>query len=219
LHKPNEATIRNVMSGVPKTSPETLVDQYLTFLTVEKGLAPKTVEAYATDLALYLRFLRDNGIAAFSTDDTPVLLKHLIDLRRLGLGPRSRARHLVALRGLFRFLVQEKHLAGDPARLIELPKSGLHIPGILSEGEVEILLAAPDPLTHKGCRNAAMLELLYAAGLRVSELVGLLLADLNLEAGFVRVLGKGSKERIVPIGRHARESLERYLNDARSSMK
>jgi integrase/recombinase XerD len=198
--------------------PERLVDRYLNYLTVEKGLASQSVAAYAADLALYLDFLRANGICAFSVEDTPVLLKHLIDLRRKGLGPRSRARHLVALRGLFRFLVQEKLLGGDPARLIALPKSGLQIPGILAESEVERLLDAPDPSKPRGCRDAAMLELIYAAGLRVSELVGLPVAGVNLEAGFVRVTGKGAKDRLIPIGRPARESLQRYLDGARGAL-
>ncbi len=147
--------------------------------------------------------------------DTSLILKHLIALRGAGLGSRSCARHLVALRGFYRFLVQEKVLEYDPARLIDLPKSGLKLPDVLSVAEIELLLNVPDTDTHLGKRNAAMLELLYAAGLRVSELVNLNFLDVNLEAGFARVLGKGSKERVVPFGIHAKKKVQDYINVAR----
>jgi integrase/recombinase XerD len=125
--------------------------------------------------------------------DTPLILKHMIALRNNGLGARSRARHLVSIRGFYRFLVQEKFLKHDPARLIDLPKTSLKLPDVLSVDEVKVLLSTPDTSKPKGVRDVAMIELLYAAGLRVSELVTLKLQDIYLESGFVRVLGKGSK--------------------------
>ncbi|MGD8881538.1 MAG: site-specific tyrosine recombinase XerD, partial [Desulfobacterales bacterium] len=149
-------------------------------------------------------------------EDTSFILKHLILLRESGLGARSRARHLVAIRGLYRFLHQEKILRHNPAKLIDLPKTSLKLPHVLSRYEIERLLEAPDTNKPLGVRDAAMLELLYAAGLRVSELINLKLQDINLEAGFVRIFGKGSKERIVPIGMHAREKINHYLKTARS---
>ena len=197
-------------------SPDALIDRFLNYLLVEKGLAQKTIEAYSRDIIRYRNFLTVNKSTAFSEEDTPLILKHLIHLRKDGLKSRSRARHLVAIRGFYRFLVQENILRNDPARLIDLPKSGLKLPEVLSREEIELLLNAPDTDKPMGVRDAAMLELLYAAGLRVSELINLKLQDINLEAGFVRIFGKGSRERIVPIGAHAREKVNTYLKTARS---
>jgi integrase/recombinase XerD len=197
-------------------APDTLVDQFFNYLLVEKGLAQKTLEAYSRDIIRYRNFLAENKSTAFSEEDTPLILKHLILLRKAGLAARSRARHLVAIRGFYRFLVQEKILRNDPARLIDLPKSGLKLPHVLSTEEIELLLKAPDTDKPIGIRDVAMLELLYAAGLRVSELINLKLQDINLEAGFVRIFGKGSRERIVPIGVHAREKINTYLKTVRS---
>jgi integrase/recombinase XerD len=139
----------------------------------------------------------------------------LIALRDAGLGPRSRARHLVSIRGFYRFAVREKVLKHDPAGLIDLPKTSLRLPDVLSIDEVDLLLGIPDAGKPTGARDAAMLELLYAAGLRVSELVNLKLQDINLEAGFVRVLGKGSKERLVPIGLQAQKKIDFYIETSR----
>ena len=197
-------------------APDALIDRFLNYLLVEKGLAQKTLEAYSRDIIRYRHFLAENKSTAFSEEDAPLILKHLILLREAGLGPRSRARHLVAIRGLYRFLVQEKILQNDPARLIDLPKSALKLPNVLSKEEIGLLLEAPDTDKPIGMRDAAMLELLYAAGLRVSELINLKLQDINLEAGFVRIFGKGSKERIVPIGVHARKKVNAYLKTVRS---
>jgi len=202
-----------VTSKIPAL--DLLVDHYLNYLLVEKGLSAKTIESYGSDIARYHEFLLAKGISNISHEDTPLILKHLISLRNAGLGARSRARHLVALRGFYRFLVQEKVISHDPARLVELPKSGLKLPDVLSVDEVKRLLNSPDTKAALGARDAAMFELLYAAGLRVSELVNLKLQDINLEAGFVRVFGKGSKERIVPIGRYAREKIKNYLDATR----
>ncbi len=192
-----------------------LTDQYLNYLLIEKGLSKKTLESYSSDLAGYLDFLKDNQIENIADTDTTVILKHLIDLRKQGLGARSRSRHLVTLRGFYRFLVQEKILKRDPSRLIDLPKSGLKLPEVFSREEIMSLLNAPDTGKPLGARNAAMIELLYAAGLRVSELISLKLHDVNLEACFVRVFGKGSKERVVPIGFYAKEKVKIYIETAR----
>lgn len=194
---------------------DVLIDQYINYLLVEKGLAAKTIESYSSDLARYLDYLKNKGIQHISDADTSVILKYLIDLQKNKLSARSRARHLITLRGLYRFLVQEKVLTYDPARLVDLPKSGLKLPDVLSVDDIQRLLNAPDVEKPRGARNAAMIELLYAAGLRVSELVNLKLIDINLEACFVRVFGKGSKERIVPIGHYAREKIDYYIKAAR----
>jgi integrase/recombinase XerD len=194
---------------------DTLIDQFLNFLLVEKGLSKKTLEAYSRNLARYRAFIAERKAGKFSENDTPLILQYLIHLRKSGLAARSRAQHLVALRGLYRFLVQEKILRNDPARLIDLPKTHLTLPDVLSREDVERLLQAPDTDKALGVRDAAMLELLYAAGLRVSELVNLKLQDINLEAGFVRIFGKGSRERIVPIGMQAKEKIGYYLKIVR----
>lgn len=195
-----------------------LIDQFLNYLLVEKGLARTTLESYSRDILRYAEFLDRNQRRRVSEQDTPLILKHLIELRQKGLAARSRARHLVSVRGFYRFLVRENILTLDPAKLVELPKTTLKLPDVLTVKEVQRLLEAPDPATPKGARDAAMLEVLYAAGLRVSELVGLKAHDVHLDAGFVRVLGKGSKERVVPIGQHAQEKVVFFLEHARGRL-
>jgi integrase/recombinase XerD len=195
-----------------------LLDRYLTYLTVEKGLSAKTLEAYSRDLQRFLNFLDGQGVTAVAAVETATILRYVIQLREDGLNARSRARHLVSIRGWFRFLFNEKLVSRDPSRRIDLPKSGRRLPGVLSLQQVQRLLEAPDPAQPTGVRDGAMLELLYAAGLRVSELVALKTRDPNLEAGFVRVFGKGGKERIVPFGAYARDKLRAYLETARPAL-
>jgi len=191
------------------------VDQYISYLIFEKGLSEKTIESYSSDLSKYLEFLKQKGVKDITQADTPMILKHLIALRESGLGSKSCARHLITLRGFYKFLAQEKILEFDPAKLIDLPKSGLKLPDVLSVSEVNLLLNIPDINKPLGKRNSAMIELLYAAGLRVSELVNLKFLDVNLEACFVRVMGKGSKERIVPFGLYAKNKIDDYINNSR----
>jgi len=192
-----------------------LADQYLHYILVEKGLAPKTVAAYSRDLIRFMTFLKTNHIHRIQEADTRIILHYLIHLRDRGLGTSSRARHLVTIRGFYRFLVQEKQIPTNHARLVELPKRQVTLPDVLSVDEVRSLLETPEPVSPAGYRDAAMLELLYAAGLRVSELIHLKLLDVNLEAGFLRVMGKGSKERVVPFGTYAKLRLDSYLETAR----
>ena len=191
------------------------VDQYISYLVFEKGLSEKTIESYSSDLSNYLEFLKQKRVKDITQADTPMILKHLIALRASGLGSKSCARHLITLRGFYKFLAQEKILEFDPAKLIDLPKSGLKLPDVLSVSEVNLLLNIPDINKPLGKRNSAMIELLYAAGLRVSELVNLKFFDVNLEACFVRVFGKGSKERIVPFGLYAKNKIDDYINNSR----
>jgi len=193
-----------------------LVDQYINYLILEKGLSDNTIESYSRDISRYVEYLKQKRVKQISDADTPLILTYLISLRDGGLKARSTARHLVTLRGFYRYLVQEKIIKYNPIRLIDLPKSGLKLPDVLSVSEIKLLLSTPDTQTPLGLRNAAMIELLYAAGLRVSELVNLKFLDINTEAGFVRVIGKGSKERIVPIGNYAKNIIDRYVKTARS---
>jgi len=197
---------------------DNLIDQYLNYLLIEKGLARTTLESYSSDMIRYREFFQRNKTSNISEADTALILKHMIALRNAGLSARSRARHLVSIRGFYRFMAQEKILKHDPARLVDLPKTSMKLPDVLSVAEVSLLLEAPDTEKPRGARDRAMLELLYAAGLRVSELVNLKLQDINLEAGFVRVLGKGSKERLVPIGLHAKDKLETYIEKSRVTL-
>jgi integrase/recombinase XerD len=194
------------------------IDQYLNYLLIEKGLSDRTIESYGSDLTRYSVFLQNNLIKNIAEIDAAVILKYLIELRKQKLGARSRARHLVTLRGFYRFLAQEKIITTNPTKLIDLPKTGLKLPDVLSVEDIQRILEAPDTSKPTGIRNAAMLELLYAAGLRVSELVSLKTVDVNTEACFVRVFGKGSKERVVPIGHYARDKLEFYIKSARPAL-
>ncbi|MCF8067501.1 MAG: site-specific tyrosine recombinase XerD [Desulfobacterales bacterium] len=202
-------------SDLKVTPLDRLADRYYNYILVEKGLSKKTLSSYSRDLSRYFDYLRQQHISNVSSEDTPVIMKHLIKLRSEGLNAKSRSRHLVTLRGFYRFLVQEKVIDHDPARIIDLPKSGLKLPDVFSVEEINSLLSVPDTDKPLGNRDAAMMELLYAAGLRVSELINVKLQDVNLEACFVRVLGKGSKERIVPIGLHAREKIDDFIKSGR----
>lgn len=191
------------------------VDLFLDQLKVERGLSVHTVEAYGRDLGRLLRELVGRGRARADEVTALDVTEHLMALTTAKLAPRSRARALVAIRGLFRYLVAERYLEVDPTALIDAPKTGRRSPGVLGEEAVRTLLAQPRRDTPRGLRDAAMMELTYASGLRVSELVGLPIADLNLGAGVVRVTGKGKKTRLVPIGAAARATLADYVSQVR----
>ena len=195
-----------------------IIDSYLNYLLIEKGLSSNTLEAYSKDIIRHIDFLKKNSIDDVTESDTAAILKYMIELRKDGLTSRSRSRHLVSLRGFYRFLVQEKVIKKDPTSVVDLPKTGLALPDVLSREELQALLQTPDCTTHRGMRDTAMLELLYAAGLRVSELVGLKLQHVNTEACFIRVFGKGSKERIVPIGQFAKDRIDSYIKTARPGL-
>lgn len=185
------------------------LDHYLTWLRVERGLAANTTEAYERDVRDFRDLVGFERAPESITEDD--VRRWLAVRAEAGCSPRTQARGLVALRGLFGFLLEEKIVPLDPTVRIELPKTGRPLPETLTLDEVEDLLRAPDPGTLQGLRDRSMLEVLYATGLRVSELVNLPLGALHLEAGFLRVIGKGDKERLVPLGDLAREWLERYL--------
>lgn len=193
-----------------------LLDQYINYLIVEKGLSKKTIASYTLDLTRYLDFLKRMELFKLTDVDAEVILRHMVELQESGLKAKSRGRHLVAIRGFYKFLLQESLIPNDPTKLLDLPKTELKLPDTLSVEEVTLLLNAPSSTKPVDVRNDAMIELLYAAGLRVSELVNLTAIDVNLEACFVKIFGKGSKERIVPIGLHAKKKIELYLTTARS---
>ncbi|WP_022854076.1 site-specific tyrosine recombinase XerD [Thermodesulfatator atlanticus] len=195
-----------------------VIDLYLSVLAVEKGYSAKTIEAYAADLNDFIAFLEEQGLSRIEEAKAPHVLLYLAKLREKGLSAETVARRLSALRNFFRYLVLEHGLSESPFELIEGPKLSRKLPIVLSRQEVERLLNAPDLKTPIGLRDKAMLEVLYATGLRVSELIGLKMFDVNLEVGFVRVLGKGEKERLVPLGEVAKDALKTYLARGRPKL-
>ncbi|HTM23530.1 MAG TPA: site-specific tyrosine recombinase XerD [Kofleriaceae bacterium] len=190
-------------------------DLFLGHLKVERNLSPNTLEAYGRDLARLGRFLERRGLRAVAQVGPEQLTDYLLDLADGDLSARSRARALVAIRGLFRFLAGERHLPADPTETLDAPRIGRRLPDVLGMEAVDRLLAAPQPDSPRGLRDCAMLETLYATGLRVSELVSVAMGDLNLSAGWVRVTGKGRKQRMVPLGEAAADRLNAYLAEGR----
>ncbi len=197
---------------------EPALDIFLAHVRVEKGLAENSVEAYGRDLRRYLDFLAARGVSSWSAVTRGHLQEHLAWLVSRGISPRSQARALSAIRGLHKLLCAERLSSSDPADEIAVPRKGRRLPELLSPEEIDRLLQAPDPRTPAGARDRAMLELLYAAGLRVSELVSLELNDLNLETRMLLARGKGRKERIVPVGAPAGDAVALYLAGARERL-
>jgi integrase/recombinase XerD len=194
---------------------EPALDLFLAHLRVEKGLAPNSVDAYGRDLRRYLDHLAARGAGDWASVGRAEIRAHLAELTRRGISPRSQARALSAIRAFHRLLAAERLAPEDASDEIDSPRIGRRLPGLLSRDEIGRLLAAPDPRSAPGRRDRAMLELLYATGLRVSELVGLALNDLDLEARVLVARGKGRKERLVPVGAPAAEAVRAYLGGAR----
>ena len=192
------------------------IQQFLDHLRVERELTPATVEAYGRDLAGFAHFAAGRTISRADTVSAIDVLDFLVHLNERKLSARSQARRLVALRQLFRFFKGERIVAADPTEDVDLPRFGRKLPDFLSIAEVDHLLAAPDRKKPRGARDAAMIETLYATGLRVSELVKLRLRDLNFDAGYLRALGKGRKERLVPIGEAALDAIRGYVQTIRA---
>src|ERR1043165_3079602 len=186
------------------------VDTFLDHCKVERGLAAHTLDGYGRDLARLGQFLSERGRQDVDDVTAADITDHLIGLAEAKLAARSRARALVAIRGLFRHLVGERWLDADPTQLIDSPRTARRLPGVLGNDAVGKLIAQPAD-TPRGRRDSAMIELAYASGLRVSELVTLVMADINLHHGFVRVTGKGNKTRVVPLHNTAREKIEAYI--------
>ncbi len=191
-----------------------LIDDFLHHLTVERGLARNSLLAYGRDLAKFARYLDAKGRQARQVRQGEIQ-EFARRLSREGLAPKSIARALNSVRMFYRYLLLEKVVGEDPTAGIRAPRTWKTLPRFLTLEEVDRLLGAPDAVQPLGTRDAAMFELLYATGLRVSELVSLRLRDLSLDSGYLRCLGKGSKERIVPLGRKAAERLRDYLDRAR----
>ena len=191
---------------------EEWVDRFLQYLRIEKGLSANTLDSYGRDLVLYCEYLDEADLASAQPADISAFVSFLYSR---GLKARSTARALTAIRGLYRFLMLEGEGQDNPTAVVDIPKSWVPLPHFLTFKEVDRLLAAPRAEEPAGLRDRAMLEVLYATGLRVSELVGLKVDALDLDSGFVRCMGKGSKERIVPLGASAVRAVQEYVAKGR----
>jgi integrase/recombinase XerD len=191
------------------------VNQFLDYLVSECGLSQNTIQAYRHDLTAFVLWLHENRCSSFRSVTADDVLAHMVRLKEKGLHINSAARALVTIRMLFRFLWAEGKIPENATSLLESPKLAKHLPEVMTEREVTALLAAPDPGRISGLRDRAILELLYATGARVSEVSRMTLDSLHLDLGYVRCLGKGSKERIVPVGDQAAAAIREYLAGAR----
>jgi integrase/recombinase XerD len=187
---------------------------FLNYVRIEKGLADNTIAAYGRDLAKLAAFAKAHSLATRTIQRDDVV-DFLGSLYKQGLDSRSVARHLVTVRNFFRFALTEEWMKSDPTQNLESPKIWKSLPGCLTVEEVDRLLAQPDPASRLGLRDKALLELLYSTGLRVSELVGVRIGDVDMQSGCLRCVGKGNKERLVPVGKQAIAAVGNYLRDAR----
>lgn len=192
-----------------------LIDLFIDTLWVENGLSQNTLSAYASDLRIFNKTLVKTKLDQVTNSDISLFLTQRYDQ---GISARSSARILSSLRRFYGYLLREKHISTDPTALIDTPRIGRSLPSSLSEHDVELLLNAPEPTSVLGARDKAMLEMLYATGLRVSELVSLTTSQVNLRLGVLRVTGKGNKERLTPIGEQAMECLEVYMQHSRKAL-
>lgn len=193
-----------------------LMVKYFDYLLVERGMAQNTLESYGRDLRRYIFFIEEEKKINDITKVMPeVIVEYLTRIRNEGLAANSMNRSLAALRGFYKYLLREKILTENPLANIELAKVWMKLPETISKEEMKIILAQPGNQSNADIRNAAMLELLYATGIRVSELINLTMNSINWQVGFLIVMGKGSKERIVPIGKIAYDCTRRYVDEIR----
>ncbi|AMA73676.1 MULTISPECIES: site-specific tyrosine recombinase XerD [Aneurinibacillus] len=196
-----------------------LITQFIHYLTVERGLAKNTLESYRRDLISYCAYLEREGFKDISETSRTQIMGYLLYLQEQGRATATLSRNLASIRAFYQFLLREKFIDKDPSVNLESPKIEKKLPQVLSVAEVEMLLNGPDTRFPSGMRDKAMLELLYATGIRVSELVSLNLSDVNLNMGFIKCFGKGSKERIIPLGRLAIVNVQTYLERGRPFLK
>ena len=192
------------------------IDDYIHFIRVERQLSDNTLSSYKRDLQSYAQHLyEEQQLSSFDEVTRHHILAYLQSQRDVGKTARTIARHISSIRSFHQFLLREKVTTTDPTVHIEMPQQEKKLPTVLSIAQIDALIAAPDQSTPQGVRDVAMLELLYASGMRISECIALDLEDVHLTMGFVRVFGKGGKERIIPLGKGAITALERYLQRAR----
>lgn len=193
----------------------TLLESFLDHISLERGLSINTRKAYADDLFQFLCWLEKKGVTSLSQVSRKQILDHLMEMKNRGMSTNSISRHLVSIKVFFRFLQQEGLLDRNVTDTMDSPRLWKILPNTLSEKEVELLLEAPDLHKSLGIRDRAILEIFYASGLRVSELAHLKLNNLHIDDGYIRVVGKGRKERVIPIARHSADMLIRYLEEVR----
>jgi len=194
------------------------VDVYLNFLAVEKGVSLNTLEAYSRDLNRYVEFIEQAGIKDIREISSDNVISFLANLKGDGLATSSSNRSLAAIRGFYRYLLTERVIDENPVANIELARVWMHLPDTLSREDMNLLLRQPGMKTPLAVRDTAMLELLYATGIRASEVISLSMSNINWQAGYLIVVGKGNKERIVPIGRTAFDCLNRYVEGSRRKL-
>ena len=195
-----------------------LLTRYLNHLLIERGMAENTLEAYGRDLRRYFQFLQQKGITQLQDVKPEVIIEYLVKIKGEGLSANSMNRALAALRGLYKYLIQEKIIGQSPLTNIELAKVWMRLPDTISKEEMNVILIQPGNQTAAAMRDTAMLEILYATGIRVSELINLTMNSINWQVGFLVVMGKGSKERIVPIGKTAYDCTRLYVDNARPQL-
>jgi integrase/recombinase XerD len=196
-----------------------LIHEFINYLSVERGLAMNTLESYGRDLRQYSQFLdQDEDESDLDSVTRATIISYMMHLQTQGKATATIARRLAALKAFYQFLVREQRIKADPTANLESPKLEKRLPRVLTVHEVERLLGQPDPVQPAGVRDRAMLELLYATGIRVSELVSLDVSDVNLDMGYIKCSGKGSKERVVPLGTLAIQSCREYLGGARNRL-
>jgi len=195
-----------------------LIESFLNYLSVERGLAKNTIISYREDLGAYSGFLKSSGVDTFSKVNRAAVTDFMFFRKDKGLAPNSIARSLAAIRMFHRFLVRERVLKNDPTSLVDSPKLWQKIPETLSVNEAEALISQPNLRDGQGIRDRAILETMYATGMRVSEVVELKIDNVNKEVGFLRCIGKGNKERIIPLGKKAIVSIERYIAGSRREL-
>ncbi len=194
------------------------IDDYLAFISVEKGLSNKTLEAYSFDIVDFAAFAEDKGCHRPEAATTKLVLKWLSKLKKSGASPSSMARKLSSIRGFFRFLLMESRIKTSPTAVIGNPKTGRKLPLVLTPQEVTRLMEQPDTSSPTGLRDRAMLEVMYSCGLRASETVMLKMSQINFHEALLKVVGKGNKERIVPLGEEANHWLKEYTEKARPGL-
>jgi len=197
---------------------EELIEQFLNFLSVEKGLASNTISSYKIDLLKFTSFLKRSHVDSMDRVKKDDLRKYLMYLKDKGLSTNSISRNLAAIKTFYKFIVNEGRVKENVAGILESPKLWKKLPNTLNVGEVDKLLNAPDSRNWRGIRDKASLELMYATGMRVSEIVNLKVSSLNMDVGFVRCIGKGSKERIIPLGGKAQSAIKKYLAKSRTRL-
>ncbi len=194
------------------------IEEFLQFITIEKGFSINTIQAYQTDLKDFSNFLLQKEINSWDGVNYPVLVSYIEHLRKKGLSSYSMARKVSTVRSFFKFLSSQKYIKENPTMILESFKRERHLPFVLSVSQINSILENIDTTKQMNLRDRALLELLYATGIRVSEIADLKIENIDIEVGYARVLGKGSKERIVPMGKHAKKWLKKYLENVRPNL-